>query len=237
MTHIEPIPARIDALAEATQRLQAAVHAAGPEAIARPCLLPDWTIGHLLTHISGNAEANRNLLHWADSGIPTPMYPSQEARNEAIEAGAHREPEAILADFDSTIEILAKAIADLPPENWQTLVNTGRAGDVEATIVLDQRLAEVEVHHADLGVDDGFQLLTDDAAQRLLGALVRSYARTRGVQPLILDPVDSDPITIGDAAGAATVAGTAPALCAWLAGRSDGADLRCDGPLPDLPSW
>jgi len=37
--------------------------------------------------------------------------------------------------------------------------------------------------------------------------------------------------------GALAVAGTLPAVTAWLTGRSSGADLQADGPLPPLAPW
>ena len=46
-----------------------------------PSLLPGWTRGHVVTHLARNADALRNLLTWARTGIPTPMYPSRQARD------------------------------------------------------------------------------------------------------------------------------------------------------------
>ena len=47
------------------------------------------------------------------------------------------------------------------------------------------------------------------------------------------------PITLtGTPAGEPTqVRGPAAAIAGWITGRLDGADLTCDGPLPDLEAW
>ncbi len=59
-------------------------------AVAAPSALPGWTRGHVLTHVARNADALVNLLTWARTGVETPAYPSREARDAGIEAGAGR---------------------------------------------------------------------------------------------------------------------------------------------------
>ncbi|MGH3331970.1 MAG: maleylpyruvate isomerase N-terminal domain-containing protein, partial [Nocardioidaceae bacterium] len=44
-----------------------------------PSRLPDWTRGHVVTHVARNAEGLVRLLAWARTGIETPMYPSIQA--------------------------------------------------------------------------------------------------------------------------------------------------------------
>lgn len=41
--------------------------------------LPGWSRKHLVAHLAGNAAAIGNLVHWAATGQPTPMYTSAEA--------------------------------------------------------------------------------------------------------------------------------------------------------------
>ena len=53
-----------------------------PIASERPSRLPEWSIGHVLTHLSHNADSYVNLLR----GLP--QYDSVEDRNSAIEAGS-----------------------------------------------------------------------------------------------------------------------------------------------------
>lgn len=233
------VPVGVAHLSEATARLLDALAAVSPQAVRNPSLLPDWSVGHVLTHIARNADGQRNLLHWAATGEPTPMYPSPEARAADIAAGAERMPDEIVEDVRASASKLAAAIAHLPDTAWLAMIDTGRGGPVTADVVLAQRLAEVELHHHDLGIDSGLALLSDDAGAALLAAVLRSYVRTRALAGLVLEPDGAGSITVGaEPAGTqATVRGRAVALAGWLAGRSDGGDLRSDGPLPELPSW
>uniref|UniRef100_UPI002455B6BA maleylpyruvate isomerase N-terminal domain-containing protein n=1 Tax=Nocardia farcinica TaxID=37329 RepID=UPI002455B6BA len=45
-----------------------------------PTHLPGWNRRHLVAHVAANADALRNLVHWAATGTPTPMYASPEER-------------------------------------------------------------------------------------------------------------------------------------------------------------
>ncbi|MGW9214263.1 maleylpyruvate isomerase N-terminal domain-containing protein [Embleya sp. NPDC055664] len=50
--------------------------------------LPGWTRRHLVAHVAGNADALGNLVRWAATGEPTPMYASADERRAGIERGA-----------------------------------------------------------------------------------------------------------------------------------------------------
>lgn len=229
----------IAALTEATTRLHAAVHAAeedgGPDAFARPSRLPDWTIGHVVSHLARNADGLRRVLDGLTAGRQLQPYDSPQARADAIESGAQRDTASIAADFRSADQRLARTIDALEAELWAETVDLGRGGPAAADVVLAARLGEVEIHHHDLGVDDGLALLDDKQANRLLAAMLRSYVRTRRVQDLVLAPDSRPPIIIGS--GETTVAGAALDLVGWLSGRSDGGALRTEAGLPALPSW
>ena len=55
-----------------------------------PSLCEGWTRAHVVTHIARNADALSNLVHWATTGEPTPMYASPESRDADIAEGARR---------------------------------------------------------------------------------------------------------------------------------------------------
>ena len=229
--------AAIAAVDEATARLVAAVDAirgSGPGAFAAPSLLPDWTIGHVVSHLARNADGFRNVLDGLAVGELRTPYPSPEARVADIEAGARRDT-AIAADFAVAVRQLADRLAATPVETWSATVDLGRGGPTTADVIMAARLGEVELHHHDLGADAGLALLDDTQALRLLRALLRSYVRTRAVGGMVLEPDGAEPIVIGD--GGPRVAGSAVDLVSWLSGRPDGAALRTAGALPDLPSW
>jgi maleylpyruvate isomerase len=118
---------------------------------------------------------------------------------------------------------------------WAVTVDLGRGGPTTADVILAARLGEVEIHHHDLGVDDGLALLDDEQANRLLAALLRSYVRTREVPDLILEPTGRESVVVGS--GGPVVAGPALDLVGWLSGRADGSALKTAGGLPPLPTW
>lgn len=234
-----PIAESVGALKDATARLQATVSAAldtgGPDPFAAPCLLPGWTIGHLVTHLARNADGMRRVLAGARVGEQLQPYASPRAREQDIIAGALRSTRSIALDFGSACDHLTEAIDELPAGTWSATVDLGLGGPTTADVVLTTRLAEVEIHHHDLGLDDGLALLDDAQTSRLLAALLRSYARTRNVPGLTLIPDRGAPAVIGD--GAVEVSGSAIDLVGWLSGRTDGGALRTSGGLPELPPW
>jgi maleylpyruvate isomerase len=230
---------RVAHLTEATTRLLAALAAVPADTLRDPSLLPGWTVGHVATHLARNADAQRNLLHWAATGVETPMYASSSAREDDIAAGATRPPDDILTDLRTSCEKLATAIAELPTAAWDSPIRLRRGAPVAAAVVLDSRLAEVELHHHDLGVDAGLELLDGEAGALLLAAVVGTYVRNRDLGGMVVEPDGEAPVTLtGTPAGTPThVRGSAVSIAGWLTGRSDGSDLACDGPLPDLEAW
>src|SRR6266852_6810720 len=109
----------LDRLAAATDRLLATATALSDAQAREPSLLPGWSRGHVLTHIARNADGMRNLLIWARTGVPTPMYPSRQARNDAIEAGAGRPAADLLADLHESAAAFAAEAAGMPERGWQ----------------------------------------------------------------------------------------------------------------------
>jgi Mycothiol maleylpyruvate isomerase N-terminal domain len=58
------------------------------EALSVPSALPGWSRTHLLAHLAANADALGNLVRWAATGQPTPMYASPGERAAGIERGS-----------------------------------------------------------------------------------------------------------------------------------------------------
>lgn len=142
----------MDLIDDATRRLTDAVGRLGDEDVRRPSLLPGWTRGHVLTHVARNGDALRNLLTWARTGVVTPAYPSQEARDAAISAGAGRPAAELLADLSASAAAFSAAAAAVPDDVWQVAVRVGDSDGFPAEQVLVRRLVEVELHHTDLGI-------------------------------------------------------------------------------------
>jgi maleylpyruvate isomerase len=120
--------------------------------INQPSLLPGWTRGQVLTHIAGSADAMTALLEWATTGVPTPAYASQEARDAAIEAGARRHVADYLADLRTSADRFHKQAEAVPPHGWQQRVHVLGGAEFRAAQLLVRRWVEVELHHTDLDV-------------------------------------------------------------------------------------
>jgi len=151
------VQSHIASLRDATTRLEAAIagciESGGSEAFAAPSRLPKWTVGHVVTHLARNSDGLRRVLVGAKVGEQLQPYASPQARVDDIETGALRSTETIAMDFRTATEQLSETIETLPPAVWSGTVDLGRGGPTTADVILAARLAEVELHHHDLGVD------------------------------------------------------------------------------------
>jgi maleylpyruvate isomerase len=225
-------------------RLARSVAALDDAGVAAPSLLPGWTRGHVLTHLARNADALRNLMVWARTGVETPMYPSREARDEDIERGAGRPAEEHRADLTESHERFMAAAGELADADWGATVRwgyDGRPGTAELVPWL--RLVEVEIHHVDLDVGYTPAHWPAEFAARQLARTVEDW-RLRTDAPAVLllatDTGAEHTLGDGDASGRVEVSGPSTALLAWLVGRSDGAGLAAEprgSGLPRLPPW
>jgi maleylpyruvate isomerase len=219
----------------ATEELVRTAQDLDPASIGSPSLLPGWTLGHVLSHVARNADAQTNLLTWARTGVETPMYASPEAREAGIEEGAARPLREQIEDIKASHERFADAGAAMPAQAWTVVLpGTGQP----AAAVPWGRLREVEVHHVDLGDRYAPGDWSDAFALRLLREIT---AGATGGPSMILRPWGVDhPVQIGPATDSApVVGGPTKSLAAWLAGRADGTDLTVspDGELPVPARW
>ena len=230
-------------LGESTDRLLATADALTDAQVAAPSRLPGWTRGHVLTHLARNADGFRNLLSWAATGDETPMYPSEEARARGVEEGAARSAAEIAADLHKSAAALAAAAQDLPARAWDALV--ARRGDTfPARQIPPRRLAELEIHHVNLGA--GYRPADWPASfvAANLDRVGRDFAGRADAPACLACPDGLDavypigPLSPGPASQV-TVSGPPAALLAWLIGRDDGAGLRVTGAgaVPVLPPW
>ena len=230
MTAAAPQPARplsadpvraLAALAAAEERLLRSVGRMRPEQVGEPSALPGWSRGHLLAHLARNADALGNLLTGARSGTPVPMYPSPEARERGIEAGARRPLAEQLEDLRAAGRRLAELAAAVPEDAWAFEV-PHRSGPFPAAGVPAKRLGEVEYHHVDLALDYTPEQWPADFVALELGPLTARQLASGALGPELLE-------RIGGAPG--------PARLAWLSGRSDGSGLGVPAAeLPVLPA-
>jgi maleylpyruvate isomerase len=227
-------------LAEATAGLTTGISALTDAEAREPSLLPNWTRGHVLTHIARNAEGGTRLLTWALTGEPSYEYPSVEERATAIEAGAARPAGVLVADVRATAQALADAAAKLPPDAWQHQVTWTTGEQTPADMIVRSRLAEVLLHHADLDYRYGPAAWPTPFVHDMLtittGALINGPSTELAAHLGASDTGRS--FQIGSTSDAIQLRGTEADLLAWLLGRSDGAGLADDHPrpLPPVPS-
>jgi maleylpyruvate isomerase len=211
----------------------------GDDAFAAPSILPGWTRAHVLSHVARNADAMINLLTWARTGVPTPAYASQEARDAAIEEGSRRSPAEIREDVVASSDRLAAVVRQMPKAAWSAHVKNVQGGEVPATEIPWMRAKEMWIHSVDLDVGASFADMPAPMLAELLTDAAASMARKPECPGLRLVAPDGTEWAVGDQAGAVTVSGPAPELAAWLLGRSKGRHLRVEGAVerPALPRW
>lgn len=236
MSEESAVEALLDWAGEGQRRLEDATGALKPEAVHEPSTLPGWTRGHIITHIARNADALVNLLAWARTGDPTPMYATPEQRNADIEAGAGRDLDSQLADLRESGKRFAEAATALTPEAWSARVKSALGRDIPAAEVPWMRVREVWIHQVDLDVGIGIEVLPDSVAAELIRDVAgwMSPKLDRGVT---LRPDGHPEVRLGGAEPVATAAGPAPLIAGWLIGRGALDRLVVDGDVPTLPRW
>ncbi len=182
---------------------------------ARPSLLPDWTRGHVLTHIARNADSFVRVLEAARRGEVVTQYEGGfDSRNADIEAGAGRDWAALVADVRSSAGTLEDVFSY--QDRWDLAMTNSSGESVPHTDLPFRRLREVVVHHADLG-DPAFT--ADDWPDEY----VREDLRRMEMLYSARQPMGATGLP-----DAANQAAPRQRLC-WLLGRSDIADLPAAG--------
>ena len=138
--------------AKAHTTVIAALQGLTDEQVRQASLLPNWTVGHALAHIAGNAVGHRRMIDAAIRGQVGEMYPGgPEQRNNDIEAGARRTATELVEEVTATAAQLEAAWAQVPPIAWARR-GIMLGGEAPLTDLPFIRWREVSVHHADLGL-------------------------------------------------------------------------------------
>jgi maleylpyruvate isomerase len=218
----------------------AAIERLSDDDLAGPSLLPGWRRADVVGHLARNADALGNLMRWARTGEPSPMYPSVEARAEGIEATAAQAPDALRADVVEASGRLVAAVEDLPTDGWDAEVVTGRGRRIPASDIPWMRVRETWIHTVDLDAGVGFADVPGDVVVALLEDIAGGPGAAAADPPLAVRVDDRDGVwTLGDG-DPVEVSGPAAAVLTWLSGRGDGADLATTDPSgrpPAAPAW
>lgn len=164
-----------------------------------PSRLPDWTIGHVLTHIARNADSARSML------AGQPQYPhGRDGRNADIEAGASRSWAELVDDVELTAAAVDEAFAQRA--EWEGTVET-ITGSRPTGMVPFLRLREVLIHRIDLGL--GFEF-SELPARYLRVELRLMEMLWRANKPMGLTPLPDTALALP------------PAIrLAWMMGRTE----------------
>lgn len=226
----------MEALSTSTEALQHSIaDLTDPQARAGS-LLPNWTRGHVLTHLARNADAMVNLARSARTRQHIPMYPSRAERDADIERGAGRPAAELVADVETSHQRLMAELAALDSADWAVPIRYG-ADDREdvATLIPVYRRSEVEIHHVDLDLGYTLAHWPPDFVEPMLGRVAADFSTRPDAPPLTLVGNDERRWLIRN--GGQEVSGTASALLGWLLGRTDGTGLTTEGELPRLGGW
>jgi maleylpyruvate isomerase len=192
--------------ADAHQRLLARLDAHPDFDQEQPSLLPDWTVGHVLTHIARNADSMIRMLDGLDQ-----YEGGLEGRQADIEAGAARPSGDLIADVRSSIWRLEQRWAQ--ETAWDGPPAKATVGDVPRHALPSRRWRETEVHHADLGFGYTFADMPDDFVRL---ELRRMEMQWKARQPMGLTTLPDVVLHLPP-----------PARLAWFMGR-----IAIDGVAP-----
>jgi maleylpyruvate isomerase len=173
------------------------------------------------------------MLRAARAGRTGEQYPSEQARADAIEAGARRPDAVIRADVARAVEECLTAMREHPAGLWDApaIWLRGGRGPVRGTVA--SLRSELEYHHVDLRA--GYA--PDDWPAEFVATELRR------VTAWMDHRADAPPVTLISATSVRVgtvppvdVAGTPAAILAWLSGRGDGSGLDAGAAgLPSLP--
>src|ERR1700757_3287701 len=205
---------------DGTRRLLGDVAGLSDDAFGEPTALPGWSRRYLLAHIAANADALRNLVHWARTGEERRMYVSSAQRDADIAAGSKLPAAELRSWISSSAAALAADLDSMPESAWDAKVITAQGLTRSASEIPWMRDREVYIHAVDLGAGTTF---TDLPAPFLTALLDDVTARrsVKGGGPALA-------VAATDTGSAWEVAGTGPPvpvsaplvdLAAYLTGR------------------
>ena len=219
---------------DGTGRLLADLAGLSDEVLEMPTALPGWSRRYLLAHVAANADALRNLVHWARTGEERRMYSSAEQRDAGIAAGAVLPATELRAWIANSAAALAADLDALPGPAWDARVITAQGLTRSASEIPWMRDRELYVHAVDLAAGTAFADLPTEFLRMLLDDVTRRRSAIGGGPSLAVTASDTG--QAWEVAGSgAPVQVTAPLadLAAYLTGRPAPALAAA----PALPAW
>lgn len=206
----------------ATQRLLGDTILVTDDQWRAPSRLPEWTRGHVATHIARHADAVGRLARWARTGERQEMYASPEHRVSEIEAGAGRSGLDLQIDLDTSAGRLSSAFDELDAAgSWDAVVEMRGGLQLPARLLPLPRLLEVVIHHVDL--DIGYEITDIDTqtAEWLLEWCAFRLQNRDDFPELQLTSDSGITLTLGSVGEPIAVTGSSANLLGWLMSRTD----------------
>lgn len=148
------IPAEdIAHVADAQARFDAAIARLTDDDVRRPSSLPEWTIGHVLTHVARNADSHLRRADAAARGEVVEQYPGgYEGRAAEIDAGAGRTATEMIDDVRVTGAAVLDAWRAAPDAVWDAITTDVGGRKRPLSQLPARRWQELEVHVVDLDI-------------------------------------------------------------------------------------
>jgi maleylpyruvate isomerase len=211
----------------ATQRLLGDTISVSDEDWRGPSRLPEWSRGHVATHIARQADGIVRLTEWARTGQRQDMYASAEQRTADIEQGSGRTGLELQIDLDTSAGRLGNAFEALNEAGgWDAVVELRGGLKVPARLLPLARLLEVVVHHVDLDIGFEFDQIETAAAEWLLEWCAFRLRERAEFPKLELSSESGFTIALGNAGEPVAVGGTSADLLGFVMGRLDRSAVR-----------
>ena len=186
----------------------------------RPSRLPNWSRGHVATHVARQADALVRLCRWARTGHPESMYVSHQQRDEEIESGAGRSGLELQVDLDATAEALTAAFDEVATADaWDAPVEMRGGLRAVPRLLPLARLTEVVLHHVDLDIGFGIDDVDETTAAWLLEWSAFRLRQRDEFPSLELSSTGGQSIRVGSSGAPRAVRGSNARLLGWLTGR------------------
>jgi maleylpyruvate isomerase len=184
--------------------------------------LPDWTRGHVATHLARHADGMGRLVEWARTGERQEMYASPEQRTSEIEGGSGRSGLDLQIDLDTSAGRLAAGFEALDAaDRWDAIVELRDTTPVPARLLPLSRLLEVIIHHVDLDIGYEVDHVDQQTAEWLLEWCAYRFRSRDDFPRLTLTSDSGFTVHVGKAGEPRQVSGTSPNLLGWLMNRVD----------------
>jgi maleylpyruvate isomerase len=206
----------IGRVADAQTRFDAAIAELGDDVMRRPSLLPGWSVGHVLAHVSRNADSHKRRAEAAARGVVVEQYPGGFAGRAAeIDRDSRRTAAVLIEDVHESGTALIECWRSLPDAAWSNTVLDVSGREYQLRYLTLRRWQELEIHVLDLGIGITANSWPDEFVNERLPAMRLTLSKR-------LSGDDSAPLpgTISERDE-----------LAWLFGRPTNPGL------PDLTAW